>query len=321
MWKLARSQLKPIVVIAVFCFAVFDSAKVPAEALAEVCYITYYQTKSGACLDSMLEQIKAIPIPPIKGGNSDSLIGFFAQLFSTDLEEKNRIIAKDLGPGIRSIFVAALYRADQSQDAIELAEKIGQNDFLIHYKADFPSILKTAQPTNYPGENDFLIGAYKASGDMKYIKSILNNYTSADDQMASDAMRMGLMQAKFGGELKAMGRESVMLPVACDRYNCKANPQQFLRVVTLLTALWAVRSLSEKDMGVKQAYQNFFESDARLQKIHLVEINNFTNYITGLITYVALKNDPKLNPALNATLLTYEKFGTAKEIFDASGAK
>ncbi len=45
------------------------------------------------------------------------------------------------------------------------------------------------KPTDIPPDNDFLIGAFMASGNTGYIKRILSNYMRVSDDMARDAIK------------------------------------------------------------------------------------------------------------------------------------
>ena len=80
---------------------------------------------------------------------------------------------------------------------------------------------RTVSPSSTPADNDLLIGAYMASGDTAFIERILANFSSADDGMAGDAMRLGFMHSKFGPNFAPAGRENVMMPAACANINAR----------------------------------------------------------------------------------------------------
>jgi hypothetical protein len=113
-----------------------------------------------------------------------------------------------------------------------------------------------------------LIGAYMASGDTALIERILANFSSTDDGMVSDAMRFGFAHSKFGPSLTPKGRENVMAPTGCAKYQCKSDPAKFLRVLTLSSAFWALQSLGGRDDGIRKTFAGFFERDPRLKKLH-----------------------------------------------------
>ena len=79
-----------------------------------------------------------------------------------------------------------------------------------------------------------------------------------------------------------------------------------MRVMTLATGLWAVRSLAQRDEGIKGALIDFFKSDQRIQQLSAREEVAFGNYLTMVIAYAAIKDNPKINESLS----TYEKLGT-----------
>ena len=73
----------------------------------------------------------------------------------------------------------------------------------------------------------------------EFIQRILENYTSADNAMVSDALRMAYMMSKFGNTLTPKGRDDVMTKAACEKYQCMADSQKFRRLLTLASAFWS----------------------------------------------------------------------------------
>src|SRR5262249_11121391 len=153
-------------------------------------------------------------------------------------------------------------------------------------------------------------GAYMASGDAALIARILENYSTADDGMAHDAIRIGFMISKFGGGLAPKGRDTATARVACEKYQCKVDSTKLYRVMTLATAMWSLRSLSEKDNGVKKTLDDFFGRDARLKTIYAIEQVAFGNYLTALIGIEAFKD-----AAMSKSASIYESLGPANEAF------
>src|SRR5262249_42682616 len=124
---------------------------------------------------------------------------------------------------------------------------------------------------------------------------------------------ISLMSSKFGGNLTPPGRQSAMAPAACTRYECKANPSNFLRVMTLATGLWATRSLAQRDEGVKRALADFFKGDQRIQQLSIREDAAFQNYLTMVIAYAGIKDNPNINEALSI----YESLGPPEDAVNA----
>ena len=281
------------------------------------CYTTFYQTKDMKCIDSVVETVQKTPPSQQPNTEPQAVIGFFAQIFGTYPQEKERILHQKATDHAKSIYLAALYRADLMDEAEKYAQANGWAEGFKKYHDNNVPTLTNVTPFAYPGDNDLLIGAYMASGNTGYIKKILNNFTAADDEMASIALRMALMNSKFGSSLAAPGREKTMALAICEKYQCKTNIQNFLHVATLASAFWALQSLSQKDEGIKKTFVDFFEKDTRLKRLVAIEENGFSNYLTTLAAYAVTKN----NPNINASLSIYEKLGSAQDALDAMKKK
>jgi hypothetical protein len=278
------------------------------------CFNTFYQTKDATCIDAMVDTIRKQEA----SGNqarapSEAVIGFLAQIFGDYPQHKERILAQDATPRLKSVYLAALFRAGKLEEAKRYADAIGWPDGFKRYVDDKVATLKSAKPFSYPGENDLLIGAYMASGNAEYVTRILANYKSAADGMVSDAIRISLMSSKFGATLTPPGRQTAMMLAACERYQCKANPSSLMRVMTLATGLWAVRSLAQRDDGIKSALADFFKGDQRIQQLSAREDAAFANYLTMVVAYAGIKDSPKINESL----AIYEKLGTPEDAVNA----
>lgn len=177
-------------------------------------------------------------------------------------------------------------------------------------------------PSTTPADNDLLIGAYMASGDTAFIERILANFSSADDDMAGDAMRLGFMSSKFGPNVTPKGRENVMMPAACARYQCKTDRAQFFRVLTLASAFWALQSLAQQDEGIRKTFDRFFEADARLKHLRAAEGAAFGNYLTAIAVFAAFKPDKAsgevdlTSTAMGKAASAYENLEPAHKVFD-----
>jgi hypothetical protein len=278
----------------------------------------YYRTKRPGCLDSMLTQFRQAPRSK---SDPNTIIGFLAQLFVTSPEEKQRILNDEPSDYVRSLDLVALYRAGLLDDARKFADKIDRSRLLQKLETDQLKPLAMVRPSSTPADNDLLIGAYMASGDAAYIQRILENFSSADDGMVSDGLRMGFMQSKFGPTLVPKERESVTVRAACAKYQCKADPAKLYRLLTLSSAFWALQSLAKNDEGISKTLAGFFEGDTRLKNLLAIEQTGFGNYVTTLAMVAGLKLDPastEASPAyvaMSKAASAYENLESARNVF------
>ena len=160
-----------------------------------------------------------------------------------------------------------------------------------------------------------------ASGDTALIARILENFSSADDGMVSDAMRLGFMNSKFGPSVTPKDRPNVMAPRPAQKYQCKTDPAKFFRVLTLSSAFWALQSLGRQDDGIKKTFAGFFERDARLKKLLAGEGAAFGNYLTALTMFSVFKPDQagdtdQTVTSMNKAALAYENLEPANKVFE-----
>ena len=282
------------------------------------CMNDYYRTKPASCVDSILSQFRAAPRSK---SDPSTMIGFLAQLFAASPAEKQRILDNESSDYVRSVDLVALYRAGLRDDARAFADKHQLTALLQKLETNGLAVLATVRPSSTPADNDLLIGAYMASGDTAFIERILENFSSADDGMASDAMRLGFVSSKFGPSFTPEGRDNVMGPAACEKYQCKTDRAKFFRVMTLSSALWALQSLAREDNGIRKTFTGFFERDARLKNLRAGEEAAFGNYLTALTMFSVFKPDQPSGDAdptftaMNKALSAYETFEPAPKVF------
>ena len=282
------------------------------------CMSHYYRSKPADCIDSTLSQLRTATRSK---SDPSTVIGFLAQLFVTSPAEKARILNDEPSDYIRSVDLVALHRAGLAEDARQFAEKYQLSALLGKLQASRLAPLATVIPSSTPADNDLLIGAYMASGDTAFITRILQNFSSADDGMASDAMRLGFMQSKFGPNFAPKGREAVMAAAACEKYQCKTDRARFLRVLTLASAFWALQSLGRQDDGIEKTFAGFFERDARLKLLRAGEEAAFGNYLTALTVFSVFKPDQagdadQTVTSMNKAALAYENLEPANKVFE-----
>ena len=290
----------------------------PAAAADQNCMSDYYRNKPAGCVDSTLSQLRTATR---SNSNPSTVIGFLAQLFVTSPAEKARLLDNEPSDYIRSVDLMALHRAGLAEDAQKFAGKYQLTALLQKLEAGRLAPLATVVPSFTPADNDLLIGAYMASGDTALIARILENFSSADDGMVSDAMRLGFMNSKFGPSATPKDRPNVMTPAACAKYQCKTDPAKFFRVLTLSSAFWALQSLGRQDDGIKKTFAGFFERDARLKKLLAGEGAAFGNYLTALTMFSVFKPDQagdadQTVASMNKAALAYENLEPANKVFE-----
>jgi hypothetical protein len=304
--------------LSAFALALLCSFPVIGVARAQQCMASYYREKSPACLDEVLAQLRQKPSNP--RSEPGAAVGFLARIFQDSAGERARIVKSELSDNQKSIVLNGLYRAGLSQDAQKFA---AANNLAVppeNLRVTRLVALDGVKPSSFPGDNDLLIGAYMASGNTAVLQPILKNYSSADDAMAGDGLRMGLMMSKFGPTMTPKGRNNVMVQAACAKYQCKEDQTKLLRVMTLGTALWSLQSLSGQDDGIKKMLSDFFTGDARLKNLFAIEQTAFGNYLTAMILVTTLKPDQtgvdhETYATMDKSASIYENLGSAKEAF------
>lgn len=297
----------------IITFLVLIILLLPATSFADekgACYSTFYLTKNMDCIDEVVGLLKKSPPSNQK---NPAIIGFLAQIFVIYPKEKERLLHQEIPPHVKSIYLASLYRAGLQEDVEEYAQKHGITEEAKTIEVSRTPKLKDISPEFDAGDNDLLIGAYMASGDITQIQRILANFSSAESMMVGDALRMSLMHSKFGPSLTPQGREKTMAIAACHKYECKSNMQKTMRLMTLSSAFWALQSLSQKDDAIKNAFITFFGSDPRLQQLLATERVAFSNYLTMLVAFAAVKDDA----GINSSLTIYEQLGSAEDAANA----
>jgi hypothetical protein len=297
-----------------FSFAVLFLYPEMALSMGQECMASYYRAKSPACVDGILAEYRQSG--PARDPNN--LIGFLAELFTSSAQERDRILSAESSDYLKSIDLLSLYRAGLTEEADKFAKANNRSELADKMRTAHLPTLDAVRPSSNPADNDLLIGAYMASGNTAFAQRVLDNYSSADDGMVSDGLRVGFMISKFGPKLTPEGRDPVMGLALRNKY--QSDLTKILRVMTLGTALWSLQSLSPQDDGIKQALSNTFEKDKRLKTLFVSEQNAFANYLTAIVGLTALKDAPagNLGPgyeAMRKSAEIYEKLGPANEAF------
>jgi hypothetical protein len=300
--------------LALLCF--FPAVGV---ASAQQCMTSYYRAKSPACIDDALAPFRLTVVN--SKSDPSTVIGFLAELYRTSPQERQRILKSEPSNYLNYINLVSLYRAGLPEEAQKFSSANNIPALSERIRAMRLVPLEAVRPSSLPGDNDLLIGAYMASGSTVFIQRILDNYSSADDGMVSDALRVGLMMGKFGPGVAPKGRDNAMMPAACAKYQCKIDQVKFLRVVTLATALWSLQSLSGQDDGIKKTLSDFFTRDTRLKNLFTIEQTAFGNYVAAIAFVAAFKDDKtgadrdQAYAAMDKSATIYEGLGSAKEAF------
>ncbi|MGY8679517.1 hypothetical protein Q2941_17220 [Bradyrhizobium sp. UFLA05-153] len=290
----------------------------PAQAAEPSCMNDYYRNKRPACVDSILSQVRDAPSWP--KSEPMTLIGFLAQLFRSSPDEKQRVLAaSEPSEYLRGLYLQVLHRAGLHDDAENYARAHRMLPGLRNLEIAQPTPLDEVRPSLAPGDNDLLIGAYMASGDTVFIERILENFSSADDSLASDGLRMGLMQYKFGPTFVPKDRKEMTAAAACAKYQCKTNPAKFYRLLTLSTAIWVMQAL-RNDEGVNRTVDGFFGRDKRLKELLAAEKAALGNYQTALVFVTAFKPDhasmeaDQAYAAMSKSASIYETLGSPRDV-------
>lgn len=302
--------------------ALMISSLCPGAALAagDGCMASYYRNKQPSCVDDTLAHFRQ----DAAGGRADpnTVIGFLAEIFRSSPQERERLLKAESSNHVKSMDVISLYRAGLPDEAQKFAAANNLAGLSDRLRAARMPPLDAVRPSSTPGDNDLLIGAYMASGNTALIQRILDNYSSADDGMVGDGLRVGFMMSKFGPGLAPKGRDGVMIKVACTKYDCKADQTKFLRLMTLGTAIWSLQSLSAQDDGIKKTLSEFFSRDARLKNLFAAEQAAFGNYVTAILLVSTFQKDragatqDQAYEQMGKSASIYENLGSGKDAFE-----
>ena len=263
-----------------------------AASAHETCTKNFYQHKDAQCITTVIKQLNSQGIADDSGAINPPLIGFFAQIFSTDPALTAVILDKTATMKAAPLFIAALDKAGLEKEAQSYAAKGGHKDFYAAIAEKKATRLAAITPRDNPADNDYLIGAYMASGDIAHIKKILGNFTSASPQMAADALRISMVMNTFGPSFSPPGRKSEIMQFACARYECKKDRADLMRLLTLSSAFWALNSLAPSDVGIDGALKETFGGDTPLKNILMGENVAFSNYKVSLALLAVLPDNP-----------------------------
>ena len=278
---------------------------------ASPCTPQQYQSREQHCIMELVARLNArwpeAESPTLRDHvKAQAIVGMFAVVFSRSPDLTPFIFQKAEKPLAKGILAEALYRAGKMREA---QNYIRANNLLYLnnlWNAKIP-VLEVVRPQWLVQDNDLLIGAYATSGDSNYLNRILENFLTADAEMARVAIRMALMQGKFGPTLTPKGRKKIIADAMCQKFNCKSNITNSLRLLTLSSGFWALNSLSKKDAAVQTTMMDFFTKTPQLMSIIQNEQREFGNYLTLLIAQAAAPDNPEIEKAL----ISYENLGAA----------
>lgn len=278
-----------------------------SDSQSDDCISSFYRTKDAACLDRLISTLDKLPT----GTENGTIIGFFAALFDGSPELRRTLLDGVPSDRAAGIYLAALRKAGLTDDARRFASSRRLED----RAATDIIVLKDVLPASVPSDNDLLLGAYMATGDMSHIDHILENLRTSRDGMAADAIRIGLVMGKFGGA-GAPDRPNLLIIAACRKYGCPKNQpsMDMMRSLTLASAVWALESLAKNDAAVRQELDRFFEGNPRLAAIFAREQNAFANYLTFVALWPVKKDE-----SLDAALTDYERLGAADALLEPDG--
>ncbi|MER8386746.1 hypothetical protein NKH14_14695 [Mesorhizobium sp. M1380] len=297
-----QGRSRAVVALAIVAFLVGSGR--PTFAQSDDCIGTYHRTRDAACIDRLITTLDQAP----SGAENGTITGFFAALFDGSPEMRRKLLDGVPSDRAADLYLAALHKAGLTDEARRFASSRKLDD-----AASAGAIpLKTLTPLFVPLDNDLLLGAYMATGDLSYIDHILENLRTSRDGIAADAIRIGLVMGKFGGVVAPGRPENIMIVAACRKYGCPKSQasKDMMRVMTVASAVWAIRSLAKNDVAIKQELDRFFQNDSRLAAIFAREQNAFTNYLAS-VTLWSVEKDK----SLDAAMTDYERLGDADSSF------
>jgi hypothetical protein len=260
-----------------------------AQTPADDCASTYYRDRSEACLSATLAALAAAL--SVKPEVNAAMVGFLAGVIKSTPKMEAKILAAAGPPSMKTTILMALDRAGRDEAARSFAQNEHLQSALAGLESELPPRLDEVKPSSAAADNELLIGAFMATGDPAYIKAILGNFSAATDDQIRDAVRVALMQARFG-ETDRRGGYSRLARVLCSKYQCRHESSPFSRVMTLASAYWTLASLAAKDETIRKTSQAFLDADPRVKAIELNEQDAFAAYVERLSAWNAAKNDP-----------------------------
>lgn len=288
------------------------AAGVPLQAAGPAdCMRAYARTHDPACVDQVLAAVR--PSPSAKPGQEtmfmQSVVGFLAEILASSPQERRRVQTLPLSPLAREACAEALWRAGQRDEALACLRAGGLAEVARRLTAANPPVLATVRPQMNPSDNDLLIGAYMASGDVRRLRPLLENFGGASDGMAADAFRI----SHFVGRRDPGDRPGSPTKAACERYDCRRDMRTFLRVLTMASAAWALEDIGRGDAAVARFSEGYYAADARLLRLRDAERQTFANYSTLRLVW---SSGVRSEPDVEAYLSGYENLMPAKELFE-----
>lgn len=265
------------------------------------CVRNFYQTHDMSCVEEVIDKMEKSNNPSV--ATNQSGVGMMAALFNKFPDRKEKFLSRAKSPYLKILYMQALQRAGLAFDAEIYAVKNKLDKLYIIYMAKHPAPLKNLIAVTAE-DNDLLLGAYMVSGNTQYIQNILAPLKEANDAMASDAIRMAFLKAKFGPDVFPKDRKTEGIMPLCKKYDCKKDPKEFIRLATLSSGIWAIQTFAKKDENIEKVESDFFIKDKRLGMIFYKESVWFGNYLTLLTASSFAQNDATIEPLLSK----YEKF-------------
>ncbi|MGA2493608.1 MAG: hypothetical protein ABSF67_11720 [Roseiarcus sp.] len=280
-----------------------------AQTPPDDCALTFYRDKSEACLSETLAALR--DATSVKPEINAAMVGFLAGVIKSTPTLEAKIVAAVGPPAMKTTILMALNRAGRDEAARSFARTENLQAALAGLERELPPRLDEIKPRSAVADNDLLIGAFMATGDPAYIKAILGNFSAAKDDQIRDAVRVALMQARFG-ENDRRGGYQRLARVVCGKYQCRRDLSAFSRVMTLSAAYWALASLAAKDETIRKTSQTFLDADWRVKAIEQNEQDAFAAYVERLSAWTIAKSDPdSIDKAKSddALLSGYENLG------------
>lgn len=281
------------------------------------CLFTHFKVKSPDCADQVLGLSASLSPGAFDPGMPP--IGFLAEVFLRSPTERARILAAPDRPGSGVFILTALLRAGLTEEAGRFAADAKLQSLFERMRAlpmaTLPEI--TAAGTVAAKDTEFLVGAYGASGNRRYLDLILTAFDGADEQTTGIGLRLGLLAAKWGAAVAPAGHRSKIFQNFCTRVGCKAKQPEAMRILGITAAYGAVSTIARDDPNTQKALDAAFAKRKALKAILAQEQAYLTNYDMALTVSRILTGGPGENVAAREAALrsieTYESFGPLRQ--------
>jgi hypothetical protein len=263
------------------------------------CVKDYYKTKSPKCIDTL---VKAID--PANLQQKIVITHFLAAVFKDDAQMKQRALAINVPDNSKVLLLNALYMAGLKEDFIQYAVENKLEKQLKLISESKIKKLSEIKPKDKAGDNDILLNAYLATGNLEYLQPIFANYQNTSKAELADAIRVAVLITKFGPAMVPKNGKAKFVENLCNKYKCKSKSSKIGNVMTVAGAHWSLLQLAHEEKAVQDAFTDFLDKNKPVMEVIAKENANFTNYAI-LLNVTPIEEDKKL---VEKIISDYESF-------------